>query len=121
MAPLCSLKRSYGRHRLLHYLEKVDHSGKADEPVVLWAIAANGSILRRVGVTAQKPQGDSWEAILSEHAFQSISIGFEGHIWAITTLGAPTLRHRVTADNPDGTSTTILSYCFFILFVHSYS
>ena len=80
----------------------MDHTGHPDEPVMLWAIAANGSILRRVGVTTMKPQGDSWEAVLGEHAFQSISIGVEGRIWAITSLGAPSLRHRVSDTNPDG-------------------
>lgn len=81
---------------------KVDHNGRADDPIVLWAIAGNGSILRRVGVTVQKPQGESWEAVLSEHAFKSISVGVGGRVWAITDLGAPTLRHRVTRENPDG-------------------
>jgi Propeller len=70
----------------------------------LWAIAANGSIIRRVGVTAVLPQGDSWEAVLSEHTFKSISIGVHGRIWAVTTQGSPTLRHRVNSDNPDGIS-----------------
>lgn len=68
----------------------------------MWAIAANGTILRRVGVTALKPQGESWEAILSEHSFQSISIGVDSRVWAVTSLGAPTLRHRVNNENPDG-------------------
>ena len=68
----------------------------------MWAIAANGSIIRRVGVTAGNPQGDSWEAVLSEHTFMSISIGVRGRIWAVTTQGSPTLRHRVNSDNPDG-------------------
>ena len=81
---------------------KIDHSGKPDEEILLWAIAGNGSILRRVGVTPQKPHGDSWEAVLSEETFQSISIGIDARIWAVTTEGAPTLRHRVNAANPDG-------------------
>lgn len=80
----------------------MDHSGHPEEPLLLWAIAANGSILRRVGVTAAKPQGESWEAVLGEHTFQSISIGIDGRVWAITSAGVPALRHRVTTENPDG-------------------
>ena len=66
---------------------QADHSGAMDEPLLLWAIAANGSILRRVGVTGRKPQGETWEAVISEHAFQSISIGADRRVWAITSLG----------------------------------
>lgn len=87
----------------------MDHSGDPDEPIMLWAIAANGSILRREGVTARKPQGDSWEAVLSEHAFRSISIGWNGRVWAVTSLGAPTLRHRVTLENPDGKNVCLMT------------
>lgn len=86
----------------------MDHGGHPEEPLLLWAIAANGSILRRIGVTANKPQGESWEAILSEHAFQSLSIGIDGRVWAITSLGVPALRHRVTPATPDGTAWLLL-------------
>lgn len=89
---------------------QVDHSGRPEEPLLLWAIAANGSILRRVGVTVLKPQGESWEAVLGEHAFQSLSIGVDGRVWAITSLGAPALRHRVTVTNPDGPLKIKLSF-----------
>uniref|UniRef100_A0A0P6H8Z5 Tectonin beta-propeller repeat-containing protein n=1 Tax=Daphnia magna TaxID=35525 RepID=A0A0P6H8Z5_9CRUS len=92
----------FGLTKLLDVSMQVDHSGSPEEPLLLWAIATNGSILRRVGVTVIKPQGDSWEAVLGEHAFQSLSIGVEGRVWAITSLGAPALRHRVTNTNPDG-------------------
>ncbi len=65
-----------------------------------------------------KPQGDSWEAVLGEHAFQSISVGVEGRVWAITSLGAPALRHRVTTANPDGSSKVVLPMA--VLFIHAY-
>lgn len=58
-------------------------------------------------MTTAKPQGESWEAVLSEHTFQSISIGIDGRVWAITSLGAPALRHRVTNANPDGSLKTL--------------
>ena len=100
--------------------EQVDHSGHPEEPLLLWAIAANGSILRRVGVTAMKPQGELWEAVLGEHAFQSISVGIEGRVWAITSLGAPALRHRVTSANPDGSFEIIFSHQPMIVHLSSF-
>jgi len=98
----------FGLTKLLDVSMQVDHNGHPDEPILLWAIATNGSILRRVGVTLLKPQGESWEAILSEHSFQSISIGVDSRVWAVTSLGAPTLRHRVNAQNPDGAAWLLL-------------
>ena len=84
----------------------------------MWAIAANGTILRRVGVTALKPQGESWEAILSEHSFQSISIGVDSRVWAVTSLGAPTLRHRVNNENPDGIILRLMEFDLQTAFRH---
>jgi len=46
--------------------------------------------------------------VLSEHAFQSISVGSDRRVWAITSLGAPTLRHLISDENPDGAAWLLL-------------
>jgi len=81
----------------------MERSSRADDTVLLWAVAANGSVLRREGVTALNPQGESWEAVLSEHVFRSLSVGARRRVWAVTESGAPALRLGVGDDRPDGT------------------
>ncbi|XP_037936661.1 tectonin beta-propeller repeat-containing protein-like [Teleopsis dalmanni] len=73
-----------------------------DLRVTAWAVAANGDVLIRHGVTPSNPRGDRWEHIVSEQPLVAISVSPTGQIWAVGRNGMIFFRYGITKHNPLG-------------------
>ncbi|CAG0899077.1 unnamed protein product [Darwinula stevensoni] len=103
----CSLRTSgpwmqLAATKLLDVSFQVDHSGDEAEPVATWAVAANGDVLFRKGVTYSCPQGTEWEHVPCDSPIVSISVGGKGRVWAVGKDGSSFLRNGVTSSTPMG-------------------
>ncbi|XP_035828223.1 tectonin beta-propeller repeat-containing protein 1 isoform X2 [Aplysia californica] len=91
-------------------LELVDVSIQVDplmtssDPVIMWAVGANGDVLCRNGVTASNPLGKSWIHVATalDKPFKSISVGGRYRVWGIASDGSAWYRAGVTPHNPAG-------------------
>ncbi|XP_067143428.1 tectonin beta-propeller repeat-containing protein 1 isoform X2 [Centruroides vittatus] len=81
---------------------QVDHSGDPNEPIATWAVATNGDVLCRIGVTSSCPKGINWIHVPTDQSFKSISVGGSYKIWAIGKDGSAFLRNSVSSKNPTG-------------------
>ncbi|GFR65626.1 tectonin beta-propeller repeat-containing protein 1-like [Elysia marginata] len=74
------------------------------EPIVMWAVATNGDVLCRYGVTQANPMGQSWVHISRDQdkPFTSISVGSRGQVWGVATDGSAWYRTGVHPENPTG-------------------
>ncbi|RUS72281.1 hypothetical protein EGW08_019953, partial [Elysia chlorotica] len=83
---------------------QLDSVESASEPVVMWAVAANGDVLCRYGVTQSNPLGESWVHVSRDQdkPFTSISVGSRGQVWGLATDGSAWYRTGVGPDNPAG-------------------
>ncbi|XP_076312142.1 tectonin beta-propeller repeat-containing protein 1-like isoform X2 [Tachypleus tridentatus] len=81
---------------------QVDHSNTVDKPIALWAVAQNGDVLCRIGVTAVVPEGISWLHVPADEPFQAISVGGYFRVWGITKKGSAMLRNDVSEHCPTG-------------------
>lgn len=73
-----------------------------DGPVTVWAIAVNGDVLLRKGVSQSNPSGYSWEHVPSEQPLISISCGPNGKVWAIGKNGSAFFRFGISVEKPQG-------------------
>ncbi|GIX90370.1 tectonin beta-propeller repeat-containing protein 1 [Caerostris extrusa] len=73
-----------------------------NETLSVWAVAVNGDVLSRVGVTENSPRGVNWIHVPSEKSFCSISVGGGNTVWGIAEDGSAQLRHGVSASIPTG-------------------
>ncbi|XP_011065676.1 PREDICTED: tectonin beta-propeller repeat-containing protein [Acromyrmex echinatior] len=73
-----------------------------DDPIHVWAVAANGEALFRRGVSESCPMGVSWEHIPSDQPLISISCGPCGQVWAIGKNGSSCWRLGISATKPTG-------------------
>lgn len=73
-----------------------------DNLIMVWAIAANGDVLLRHGVSQSCPTGTSWEHVPSEQPLISISCGPSGKVWAVGKNGSVFYRYGVSSDCPQG-------------------
>lgn len=73
-----------------------------DIPVAAWAIASNGDVLIRHGVSTLNPRGDTWEHIVSDQPLVGISVGPTGQVWAVARNGMIFFRYGITKLNPCG-------------------
>ncbi|GFN78258.1 tectonin beta-propeller repeat-containing protein 1-like, partial [Plakobranchus ocellatus] len=83
---------------------QIDPVDSPSDPVVMWAVAANGDVLCRYGVTPSNPVGQSWAHVSSDvdKPFISISVGGRGQVWGLAADGSAWYRTGVTPDNPGG-------------------
>ncbi|XP_071037435.1 tectonin beta-propeller repeat-containing protein 1 isoform X2 [Parasteatoda tepidariorum] len=93
--------RKLGNTPLLDVSFQVDSNSDTD-PVAVWAVAVNGDVLFRVGVSQNSLSGTNWVHVASEKPFRSISVGGEGAVWGIAIDGSAQLRHGVSASSPTG-------------------
>lgn len=71
----------------------------------VWAVATNGDVLRRRGVSIEMPNGTAWEHIsLDEPLIAITGSDLNNGIWAISKTGSAWRRDNVSYDNPEGTS-----------------
>ncbi|XP_073842358.1 tectonin beta-propeller repeat-containing peroxin 23 [Musca autumnalis] len=70
--------------------------------ICAWAIASNGDVLYRHGVTSLNPKGDNWEHIASEQPLIAISITPAGQVWVLGKNGTIFYRYGITQLNPLG-------------------
>ncbi|XP_033117761.1 tectonin beta-propeller repeat-containing protein 1-like isoform X2 [Anneissia japonica] len=71
--------------------------------IALWAVATNGDVITRLGVTKQCPKGVSWQHIPTDQPFQAITVGCRYQIWGLGRDGSAFYRNGVTQSNPVGT------------------
>lgn len=75
----------------------------SDGDIMVWALAANGDVLVRKGVTLSTPNGCGWEHVVTENPFISISCGPDGKVWAVGKANGQTyFRYGVTSEKPTG-------------------
>lgn len=67
-----------------------------------WAVATNGDVLIRLGVTAANPRGETWEHIASETPLICISVAPNGQVWAVARNGMIFYRYGISRQNPFG-------------------
>ena len=74
------------------------------DPIVVWAVGANGDVLCRHGVTKANPLGNSWIHVATalDVPFQSVSVGGGHRVWGIAVDGSAWFRAGVTSHNPAG-------------------
>ncbi|XP_048575709.1 tectonin beta-propeller repeat-containing protein 1-like isoform X2 [Nematostella vectensis] len=65
---------------------------KPNECVSVWVVGSKGDVLYRHGVTNECPQGKSWEHVITDVPFVSISIGGKGHVWGVAEDGTAYFR-----------------------------
>lgn len=70
--------------------------------ITVWAVAVNGDVLLRKGVSQSTPMGLSWEHVASEQPLISISCSLDGKVWAIGKNGSAFYRFGITKDLPQG-------------------
>ncbi|EDW69940.1 tectonin beta-propeller repeat-containing protein [Drosophila virilis] len=73
-----------------------------DMPVAAWAVASNGDVLIRHGVSTMNPRGDTWEHIVSDQPLIGISVGPTGQVWAVARNGMIFFRYGINKMNPCG-------------------
>ncbi|KAK3703349.1 hypothetical protein RRG08_011215 [Elysia crispata] len=83
---------------------QIDPVENSSDPIVMWAVAANGDVLCRYGVTQSNPLGHSWVHISRDQdkPFTSISVGNRGQVWGVATDGSAWFRTGVSPENPAG-------------------
>lgn len=90
-----------GNTPLLDVSFQID-SFQENEQVAVWAVAINGDVLYRTGVTEHSPKGISWIHIPTEKPFCSISVGCDGVVWAVADDGSAQLRQGISSKTPTG-------------------
>ena len=112
-------RRRWVRHCRLNFsgpwdaagsLELIDVSIQVDklvsdtDPLVLWAVGANGNALCRQGVTTRNPVGDGWIHVPTalDKPFKSISVGGSFRLWGVASDGSAWYRAGITCQNPAG-------------------
>ncbi|XP_035211237.1 tectonin beta-propeller repeat-containing protein 1-like isoform X2 [Stegodyphus dumicola] len=90
-----------GNTPLLDVSFQVDSCCENDS-IAVWAVAINGDVLYRVGVSESCPKGENWIHVPTEKSFCSISVGGDGAVWAIAKDGSAQLRHGITSSKPTG-------------------
>uniref|UniRef100_A0A182YKR0 Uncharacterized protein n=1 Tax=Anopheles stephensi TaxID=30069 RepID=A0A182YKR0_ANOST len=76
-------------------------SDDADCTLTVWAIAANGDVLYRRGVSQSQPAGTGWEHVPCDQPLTSISI-YDNKVWTVGKNGSAFLRCGITVENPLG-------------------
>ncbi|XP_074648382.1 tectonin beta-propeller repeat-containing protein 1-like [Tubulanus polymorphus] len=81
---------------------QVDQVSSPNDVIAVWAISQDCSVLCRMGVTRNNPQGEYWQHVATDQPFVSISVGGNYRIWAICKDGSAYFRNGVTRVNPLG-------------------
>ncbi|XP_028395242.1 tectonin beta-propeller repeat-containing protein 1-like [Dendronephthya gigantea] len=71
---------------------QIDRRYQEDGCIAVWAVGIKGDVLRRNGVTADLPQGESWLHVTTNTKFLSISVGCDYRVWGIGEDGAAYMR-----------------------------
>ncbi|KXJ78881.1 hypothetical protein RP20_CCG003236 [Aedes albopictus] len=77
------------------------NSDEVDCSVMVWAVAANGDVLYRRGVSLSQPAGTGWEHVACDQPLVSISC-YENKVWAIGKNGSAYWRCGISVENPLG-------------------
>ncbi|XP_038118862.1 tectonin beta-propeller repeat-containing protein [Culex quinquefasciatus] len=76
-------------------------SDEVDCSITVWAVAANGDVLYRRGVSQSQPAGMCWEHVACDQPLVSISC-YENKVWAVGKNGSAYWRCGISRDNPSG-------------------
>ncbi|XP_055626940.1 tectonin beta-propeller repeat-containing protein [Toxorhynchites rutilus septentrionalis] len=76
-------------------------SEETDCTVTVWAVAANGDVLYRRGVSQSLPAGTGWEHVACDQPLVSVSC-YENKVWAIGKNGSAYWRCGISKENPLG-------------------
>ncbi|XP_031562764.1 tectonin beta-propeller repeat-containing protein 1-like [Actinia tenebrosa] len=71
---------------------QIDDVVSDDEEISMWVVGSQGDVLYRHGVTKACPQGHSWQHIIADVPFRSISVGGEGRVWGVAEDGTSYFR-----------------------------
>ncbi|GFU35560.1 tectonin beta-propeller repeat-containing protein 1 [Nephila pilipes] len=93
--------KQLGSTPLLDVSFQVDPSSD-NESISVWAVAINGDVIYRSGVTENSPRGLNWIHIPSEKSFRSISVGGGDTVWGVAEDGSAQLRHGICSAIPSG-------------------
>ncbi|KAK7507852.1 hypothetical protein BaRGS_00000817 [Batillaria attramentaria] len=95
---------SAGPPELIDITLQVDAPLSPDQPLVIWAIGANGDVLCRNEVTQAHPMGNSWIHVSTslDMPLKSISVGGRYRVWAIAKDGSVWYRTGVSPHTPAG-------------------
>ncbi|XP_058805378.1 tectonin beta-propeller repeat-containing protein isoform X2 [Phymastichus coffea] len=77
---------------------------ESESPIHVWAVATNGEVLFRRGVSEYCSTGVSWEHIPCDQPLISISVGPSGQVWAVGKNGSSYWRFGVSVSKPSGES-----------------
>lgn len=87
-----------------------DKSLQQNHPqIIAWAIATNGEVLLRHGITLSNPRGDNWEHVSSDQPLISIDMSSKGDVWAVGRNGLIFYRQGITKENLIGQFNDIFS------------
>lgn len=70
-----------------------------ESSIALWAIAINGDVLVRNGVSQMNPKGESWQHIPCEQPLISISLGTNRKVWVVGKNGTIYFRYGTSSQN----------------------
>ncbi|KDR11313.1 tectonin beta-propeller repeat-containing protein isoform X6 [Zootermopsis nevadensis] len=91
-----------GNTKLVDISLQVSNKDDIDSLVDVWAVAANGDVVYRRGVSSSCPSGTSWEHVPSDHTLASISCGADKQVWAVGRNGSAYWRFGITTSNHIG-------------------
>ncbi|KAH9513017.1 Tectonin beta-propeller repeat-containing protein 1 [Bulinus truncatus] len=83
---------------------QIDPVKTENDPIVMWAVGANGDVLYRQGVTTDNPLGVCWIHVATDldKPFKSISVGGRYRVWGIASDGSAWYRSGVSPKHPAG-------------------
>ncbi|XP_041363457.1 tectonin beta-propeller repeat-containing protein 1-like isoform X2 [Gigantopelta aegis] len=93
-----------GQTKLSDISIQVDQPSSPSDPLVVWAVGTRGNLLCRIGITREKPQGESWVHIPTDHLFHTVSVGGAYRVWAVAKDGSAWYRTGVSPNNPQGSN-----------------
>ncbi|GLH00192.1 Tectonin beta-propeller repeat-containing protein [Gryllus bimaculatus] len=91
-----------GNTKLVDVSLHVNNPSELDSPVSVWAVAANGDVVFRRGVSQSCPTGTAWEHVPSDQPLASISCGPDNQVWAVGRNGSAYWRLGITDFKPTG-------------------
>lgn len=84
---------------------QINHEeNSVEDSIALWAVATNGEVLYRKGVTRECPQGRCWHHVSAEQGLKSISAGGSSCVWAVGEDGSGYVRIGISTEQPTGTT-----------------
>lgn len=91
-----------GNTKLVDVALQAENYSEPDSLVSVWAVAANGDVIYRRGVSQSCPTGTAWEHVPSDQPLVSISCGPNSQVWAVGRNGSAYWRFGINNSKPTG-------------------